>query len=232
VAKKVPGADPVHKITIIPRGQALGVTVLLPTEDRLSMSKEYAEGMIAYAMGGRAAEHIIFGHTTTGAGNDIQKATEIARKMVCQWGMSEKVGPIALGNQDHEVFLGREWGHQQSYSQEVLADIDSEVKRFISEGNSRAVRILEENRSILEEMAESLLIRETLETKDIEALMQGQKIVSEDEKKEYQLRIQKEKEAAAKGKAGQPQSTLEDEAGTDRPDGESSSNVEPVPQGT
>ena len=100
----VKGADPVHKITIIPRGQALGVTILLPTEDRLSMSKKYAQGMIAYAMGGRAVEEIVFDHFTTGASNDLQKATDIARKMVCQWGMSV-LGPISIGSTQHEVFL-------------------------------------------------------------------------------------------------------------------------------
>ena len=133
-----------HKITIIPE-VTLGVTVLLPTEDRLSMSKEYAQRMIAYAMGGRAAEEgIIQGHFTTGAGDDTTKATEIARKMVCSWGMSDKLGPIALAGGDHEVFLGREFGHQESYSEQVLNDIDSEVKRFITEGYEFAIKVQRE----------------------------------------------------------------------------------------
>ena len=226
VAKLVPGADPVHKITIIPRGHALGVTILLPTEDRLSMSKEYAQGMIAYAMGGRAAEEIVFGHTTTGAGNDIQKATDIARKMVCSWGMSDKVGPIALAGGDQEVFLGREFGHQDSYSQQVLNDIDSEVKHFITEGYNTALRLLKENREILTEMSESLLIRETLDAKAINAVMDGEVIITEAEKEAYKVRVAKEKEAASLGKSEQeaPIPTAEESKPAD--------GAEPLPQGT
>lgn len=231
VAKKVPGADPVHKITIIPRGHALGVTILLPTEDRLSMSKEYAEGMIAYAMGGRAAEEVVFGHTTTGAGNDLQKATDIARKMVCNWGMSEKIGPISLDSQDHEVFLGREFGHQQTFSQEVLSDIDSEVRRFLNEGYDRAVKILRDNREILTEMSESLLIRETLESKDINALMEGEKIVTDDEKREYAERIAREKKERQLAKADK----AEESKTSDAKEGDSPENgdgINALPQGT
>lgn len=227
VALKVPGADPVHKITIIPRGQALGVTVLLPSEDRLSMSKEYAQGMIAYAMGGRAAEEIVFGHTTTGAGNDIQKATEIARKMVCSWGMSDKVGPIALAGGDHEVFLGREFGHQDTYSQQVLSDVDSEVKHFITTGYNEAVKILEEHREMLTEMSESLLIRETLESKDILAIMEGKTIITAEEKEAYKDRIAKEREAALKGDT----QDVEEDDGAAEAD-RSTAGVEPLPQGT
>ena len=150
VAKMVKGADPVHKITIIPRGQALGVTILLPTEDRLSMSKKYAQGMIAYAMGGRAAaEEIVFDHFTTGASNDLQKATDIARKMVCQWGMSEVLGPISVGTGQHEVFLGKEVGHNDSYSEKMLLDIDSEVRKFLDEGYTFAVKVLKREKDIL-----------------------------------------------------------------------------------
>lgn len=230
VAKMVPGTDPVHKITIIPRGQALGVTILLPTEDRLSMSKSFAEGIIAYAMGGRAAEEIVFGHTTTGAGNDLQKATDIARKMVCNWGMSEKLGPISIGSQEHEVFLGREWGNGPTYSQEILADIDSEVKRFLTEGYDKALTILRENRTILNEMSESLLVRETLESKDIDALMRGEIIVTEEEKAEYRERIEREKkardiESKASGKATSDSSESEGDEPKQNP-------VNPVPQGT
>ena len=157
VAKMVKGADPVHKITIIPRGQALGVTILLPTEDRLSMSKKYAQGMIAYAMGGRAAEEIVFDHFTTGASNDLQKATDIARKMVCQWGMSEVLGPISVGTGQHEVFLGKEVGHNDSYSEKMFLDIDSEVRKFLDEGYTFAVKVLKEKKDILIEMSETLL---------------------------------------------------------------------------
>ena len=225
VAKMVPGADPVHKITIIPRGQALGVTILLPTEDRLSMSKEYAEGMIAYAMGGRAAEEIVFGHTTTGAGNDIQKATDIARKMVCNWGMSDKLGPIALGAGDGDPFLGRELGSHDRYSQNVLNDIDSEIKDLLTTAYDKAVNILTEKREILTEMSESLLIRETLESKDIDAIMKGEKIVTEDEKVAYQERLAKEKEEAQAAAS-------EDTSAERSSEPETPSGVEPLPQGS
>ena len=228
VAKLVPGSDPVHKITIIPRGQALGVTILLPTEDRLSMSREYAEGMISYAMGGRAAEEIVFGHTTTGAGNDIQKATDIARKMVCNWGMSEKLGPIAVGSTGQEVFLGREMGTQEVYSDQVLNNIDSEVKRIVTSGYDNAVRILKENREILNEMAESLLIREVLESKDINAIMKGDKIITEDEIKAYEKR----KASTEAEHLAQEALSEDSDSGPVNNDTKNSGGIEPVPQGT
>lgn len=226
VAKMVPGADPVHKITIIPRGYALGVTILLPAEERLSMSRDYAEGMIAYAMGGRAAEEIVFGHTTTGAGNDIQKATDIARKMVCSWGMSDKIGPLALGNQSQEVFLGREMGVHNVYSERILEDIDSEVRRFVTDGYNRAVQILKDKRDILDRMSEALLIREVLESKDINALMNGETIVSDEERQQYE-------EARAKKAANQAaelsaQKSSDGDAVSDSP----SVAFDPMPQGT
>lgn len=226
VAKMVPGADPVHKITIIPRGQALGVTIMLPTEDRLSMSKEYAEGIITYAMGGRAAEELVFGHLTTGAGNDIQKATDIARRMVCSWGMSDKLGPIALNANDHDPFLGREFGHHERYSETVLNDIDTEVKTIITTAYDRAISILKDKREILTEMSESLLIRETLESKDIDAIMNGEKIVSEEEKLAYQDRVKKEREAASKASGDKYNVGKEDSVDT------TAAGVEPLPLGT
>jgi cell division protease FtsH len=195
VAKCIPGTDPVHKITIIPRGHALGVTILLPTEDRLSMSKEYAQGIIAYAMGGRAAEEIIFGLTTTGAGNDIQKATDIARKMVCTWGMSSNLGPVAWAAPDHEVFMGREFGHTDRYSEKVMEEIDTEVRQIVVTGYETAVRILRENKSVLDNMADALLIRETLESKEIDAIMRGEMLVTDEEREKYKERLEREKEA-------------------------------------
>src|SRR5207247_3845935 len=125
-AKLLPGSDPVHKVTIIPRGPALGVTQQLPTEDRLSYSKDWAENRIAICLGGRIAEELIFGQMTTGAGNDIEKATALARKRVCEWGMSEKMGPITFGHKEEQPFLGRELGHQQNYSEETARQIDTE----------------------------------------------------------------------------------------------------------
>ena len=185
VALNVKGADPVHKISIIPRGMALGVTILLPEEDRVTMSKEQAEGIIAYAMGGRAAEEIIFGHYTTGAGDDIKKATDIARKMVCNWGMSEKIGPVALGRQNEEVFLGRDMGQSRPYSEQMAQDIDEEVRRILNDNYSNAVEILKSNDQTLERMADALLVRETLGSKDIELIVKGEDIVTSEERRVY-----------------------------------------------
>jgi len=185
VARQVKGADPVHKVSIVPRGHALGVTVLLPDEDRVTMSKEQAEGMIAYAMGGRAAEELTFGHFTTGAGDDIKKATEIARKMVCNWGMSEKIGPLALGKQGDEVFLGREMTASRPYSEKMAEEIDQEVRRLISNGYERAIAILKEHKKTLDEMSDALLIKESLDGKDIERIMAGESIITDADRESY-----------------------------------------------
>lgn len=230
VAKAVPGADPVHKITIIPRGHALGVTILLPSEDRLSMSREYAKGIIAYAMGGRAAEEIVFGITSTGAGNDIQKATDIARKMVCQWGMSEKLGPISWGTPDHEVFLGREWGSRETYSERVLEDIDSEVRRIVMEGYETAMRILQEKRQALDSMSDALLIRETLESKDIEAILRGEQIIADEEREKYKERLQRERQAILGGKLAQKAS--KSMSGKSEADQDTAGPMDALPIGT
>lgn len=195
VAKMIPGTDPVHKITIIPRGHALGVTILLPTEDRLSMSKEYAKGIIAYAMGGRAAEEVIFNLRTTGAGNDIQKATDIARKMVTSWGMSATLGPVAWGAPDHEVFMGREFGNKETFSEKILEQIDNEVRDLVTEGYDLAVKILREKRAELDAMSDALLIRETLEAKEIDAILRGESLITQDERDKYKERLEREKEA-------------------------------------
>jgi cell division protease FtsH len=176
VAKLLPGSDPVHKVTIIPRGPALGVTQQLPTEDRLSYSKEWAENRIAICLGGRIAEEIIFGQMTTGAGNDIEKATDLARKMVCEWGMSEKMGPITFGHKEEQPFLGRELGHQQNYSEETARAIDAEVKRIVMEGYERASKALRENVEQLKKIAEALLEYETIDGEDIDRILSGGKI--------------------------------------------------------
>ncbi len=180
------GVDPVHKVSIIPRGQALGVTVTLPAEDRYTLTKEYAEGMIAYLMGGRAAEEMVFNKHTTGAGNDIMRATDIARKMVCSWGMSEKIGPLALGKDQDEVFLGREIGSTRNYSEKVAEEIDAEIHRFVNGGYKRAITILRSHRSDLEKLAETLLIKETLDRPQIDALMAGKEVVTEEERKAFE----------------------------------------------
>jgi cell division protease FtsH len=176
VAKILPGSDPVHKVTIIPRGPALGVTQQLPAEDRLSYTKEWAENRIAICLGGRIAEELIFGQMTTGAGNDIEKATDLARKMVCEWGMSERLGPLAFGKKEEQIFLGREFAQHSNYSQQTAIEIDQEVRRLVMENYDRAKQTLMANLDKLKAIAESLLEFETIDTADIDTLMGGGKI--------------------------------------------------------
>jgi cell division protease FtsH len=198
VGMMVEHVDPVHKISIIPRGQALGVTVMLPTEDRLTLTKEYAEGMIAYAMGGRAAEELVFHKQTTGAGDDINKATDIARKMVCNWGMSEKLGPLALGKKNEEVFLGREMGQARNFSEKVAEEIDAEIHRIVTTAYKKAITILRDNREKLDVLAEALLIKETVEAIDMERLMRGEHLITdEDRRNYYDTKVKKSAEANA-----------------------------------
>jgi cell division protease FtsH len=173
VARILPGTDPVHKVTIIPRGRALGLTQQLPQEDRLNINQEFALNQIAILMGGRVAEEITFGQRTTGAGNDIEVATNLARSMVCEWGMSERMGPLAFGKKEGEVFLGRDMASVQSYSEETARDIDAEVRRIVTEQYQRARQVLLENRPTLERIAGALLEHETLDAADIDKLMAG-----------------------------------------------------------
>jgi cell division protease FtsH len=173
VARVLPNTDPVHKVTIIPRGRALGLTQQLPLEDRLNISQEFALNRIAILMGGRLAEEITFAEKTTGAGNDIDVATETARSMVCEWGMSEKMGPLAFGKKEGEVFLGREMGAMQTYSEQTARDIDAEVHRIVMEQYERAKKILLENQDRLNRIADALMEHETIDTADIDVLMAG-----------------------------------------------------------
>jgi cell division protease FtsH len=172
VAAMTPGTDPLHKVTIIPRGMALGVTLQLPIDDRHSYSKEYLEARLAVAMGGRAAEEIIFGHLTTGARADIEHATDIARQMVCDWGMSD-LGPLAFGKKEEAIFLGREIAQHRDYSEETAIRIDSEVKRIVTTAYSRARATLESHRDALERIAVALLERESLDATQIHTLIEG-----------------------------------------------------------
>ncbi|MBI3195233.1 MAG: ATP-dependent metallopeptidase FtsH/Yme1/Tma family protein [Ignavibacteriae bacterium] len=173
VARKIPQADPVHKVTIMPRGRALGVTTYLPIDEKHTYSKEYLEAMIAYALGGRAAEKLVFNQFTTGAGNDIERASNIARKMVCEWGMSERLGPLAYGAKEEEIFLGREITRSQNYSEDTALAIDQEVKRIIMHGMERAEIILSENMDTLHRISAALLERETLDGEEIDILIAG-----------------------------------------------------------
>lgn len=176
VARKLPEADPVHKVTIIPRGRALGVTTYIPIDEKHTYSREYLEAMITYALGGRAAEKIIFNQYTTGAGNDIERATEIARKMVCEWGMSEKLGPLAYGQKEEEIFLGREITRSKNYSESTAIAIDEEVKRIVTTCMNRAEQILHGNIEALHRLANALLEREILDGNEIEKALRGEEL--------------------------------------------------------
>ncbi len=174
VAKMLPEADPVHKVTIIPRGRALGVTTYLPIDERHTYSKEYLEAMITYALGGRAAEKIIFNSLTTGAADDLEKATTIARKMVCEWGMSERLGPLTYGTKEEEIFLGKEITRHQNYSEQTAILIDEEVKGIVLSCMERAEKILRDNIDALHRLANALLERETLTGEEIDKIIKGE----------------------------------------------------------
>ncbi len=176
LARLVPGNDPVHKVTIIPRGPALGVTMTLPTEDRFTLTNVKAEAMIVFMMGGRVAEEIIFNHLTTGASNDIERATDLARKMVTEWGMSEKLGPLNFGSKNENVFLGRELNQGANVSEETARLIDQEVRDIVERNNDIAKKILNENVQYLHTMAQALLEFETIEAEDIDAIMAGKPV--------------------------------------------------------
>ena len=167
VAMKVPGADPVDKVTIVPRGRALGLTYQLPVDERHNPTRTFCQGRIAITMGGRVAEEIIFNEITTGAKGDIDMATNLARRMVCEWGMSDRLGPIALGRGDEQVFLGREIVEQRHVSEETAEAIDEEVRGLVEAGRKTAKEILTANRDILVSLAAALLERETLDEEDV-----------------------------------------------------------------
>jgi cell division protease FtsH len=173
VARKMPGTDPIHKVTIIPRGRALGVTQQLPLDDRHTYSKDYLISQIAVLMGGRAAEEIFLGHLTTGAGNDIERATELARKMVCEWGMSETLGPLTFGQKEEQIFLGKEFARHKDYSEETARSIDAEIHSIVTENYEKAKKVVQENQATVTRIAEALLERETLDASEIEALIEG-----------------------------------------------------------
>ena len=171
VAKLLPGTDPVHKVTIIPRGRALGVTMQLPTEDRHNHSKEFLFNTLAILMGGRVAEELVFKHITTGAGSDLERVTDLARKMVCEWGMSEKLGPLTFGQKEASVFLGRDFSTRRDVSDQVALEIDLEVKRFVTENYLRAKLVLTEQMTSLRALAEALLEKEVLDAPEIDQII-------------------------------------------------------------
>jgi cell division protease FtsH len=172
VAAMTPGTDPLHKVTIIPRGMALGLTMQLPIDDKHTYTKTYLEGTLVVLMGGRTAEEIFLGHITTGAGNDIERATEIARKMVCDWGMSS-LGPLAFGKKEEAIFLGREIAQHRDYSEDTAIHIDQEVRRIVTAGYEAARNILENNKDTLERIAQALLEREVLDAVELKLLLEN-----------------------------------------------------------
>jgi len=178
VAFFLPDSDPIHKVTIIPRGRALGVTQQLPVDDRHTYSRDYLNTSIAVLMGGRVAEELRLNQLTTGAGNDFERATEMARKMVCEWGMSDKMGPLTFGKQEEQIFLGREISQHRDYSEQTAETIDDEVRRIIVDAYNSAKRVLEERADLLTRLAEALLEREVLDAAEITALARGEELPS------------------------------------------------------
>ena len=175
LAVKLPHSDPVHKVTIIPRGMALGVTMQLPIDDKHNYTKEYLETEIAILMGGRLAEELFLNQMSTGAGNDIERATELARKMVCEWGMST-LGPLTFGKKEEQIFLGREIAQHRDYSEDTAIKIDLEVRRLVDEGYVKAKALLADNREVLTKIALALLEREVLDANEIKLLVEGKEL--------------------------------------------------------
>jgi cell division protease FtsH len=171
VAKLLPGADPVHKVSIIPRGMALGVTQQVPLDDRHSYTREYILNSLTIRFGGRAAEELILGHITTGAADDIEKATDWARKMVCEWGMSDKLGPMTFGKKEEQIFLGRDFTQLQDYSEHTAVEIDTEVRRIIADSYQQAKDLLATNVEVLHKIAEALLDKEVLDGAEIDEVI-------------------------------------------------------------
>ena len=160
-------------MTIIPRGRALGLTQQLPVDDRYTYPREFLHNTIAVLLGGRAAEELVLKHMTTGAGNDIERATELARKMVCEWGMSDKIGPLAYGKKDEEIFLGKEIVRHRDYSESTAVEIDTEIKETVIKNYERAKSLLKKNMKVLKNVAAALLEKETLDGAEIDSIIQG-----------------------------------------------------------
>lgn len=175
VAKLTPGTDPIHKVTIIPRGMALGVTQQIPIEDKYTLSKSYLNGTIMVLLGGRAAEEIVFNERTSGAGNDLERVTEIARKMVCEWGMSDSVGPITFGKGEEQIFLGKEFSRSKDYSEETAVAIDNEIKRIVNENYEKSNKLLTENIDLLHKLSNLLLDKEVVDAKELDELVKNER---------------------------------------------------------
>ncbi len=176
VAKMIPGTDPIHKVTIIPRGRALGLTQQLPIDEKHTYPKDYLLNNIAVMMGGRAAEELVLHRQTTGAGNDIERSTEIARKMVCEWGMSDNLGPLAFGKKEEQIFLGREFTQHRDYSEQTARLIDEEIRRIVTQGYEKAKEIVEREVGALHRLAMALLEKEVLDGIQIDQIIKGETV--------------------------------------------------------
>ena len=169
----LPHADPIHKVTIIPRGMALGLTMQLPTDEKHHYSREYLMDQIAILLGGRIAEEITIGSITTGAGSDLERATELARRMVCEWGMSTSMGPLTFGKKEKQIFLGREISQHQDYSEDTALRIDQEVKTIVTDNYTRAQEVLTAHKQRLLDVADALLVRTSLDAEQVRRLAAG-----------------------------------------------------------
>jgi cell division protease FtsH len=175
VARLLPGSDPIHKVTIIPRGMALGLTQQLPVDEKHTYPKQYLLNNITILLGGRAAEELILNEFTTGSGNDIERATNLARKMVCEWGMSDAMGPLSYGKKEEQIFLGREFATHKDYSEETAQRIDKEVTRLVSDSYEKAKKLLSDHIDILNRIASALLEKEVLNTTELDEIIQMQR---------------------------------------------------------
>ncbi|HIQ36917.1 MAG TPA: ATP-dependent metallopeptidase FtsH/Yme1/Tma family protein [Desulfocapsa sulfexigens] len=202
VARLLPGTDPIHKVSIIPRGRALGVTMQLPTDESYTHSKTFLENSLCILFGGRIAEKLIFDEITTGAGNDIERASEMARKMVCEWGMSEALGPLAYGKKEEQIFLGREISQHRDFSEDTARKIDDEVRKIIEAANDKVIQMLTENMDILKRVAEELLEKETIVLEDIED------VLDELRPGQYERTVKEEPEPVKKTKKTTPKKTV------------------------
>lgn len=214
IGKLIPGGDPVHKVTIVGRGLAGGYTLTLPEEDRQTRTKTDLTNYIMYGLGGRVAEEIVFGDVSTGAQNDLARISKIARRMVTEWGMSEKLGPVVFGKNEEQVFLGRDLGHVRNYSEEIASLIDSEVKGLIDECYRKTKELLSENRETLDRMVEALLEKETLNREEIDLIFEG-KTIADLKKRDAELANKASEEKVAEEKS--KESRDEDESKLGKP---------------
>ena len=222
VSVLLPGTDPVHKVTIVPRGRALGLMMPLPERDRYGMEKSELESRIAIALAGRAAELIIYNNLTTGASDDINKATQTARAMVCRYGMSDAIGPVSIGEQNQEVFIGREWVSHREHSEETARLVDAEVKRIVDSATSRADMLLRDNVDTLHKLAELLLERETLTGMDIDKVLKGEELPP------LEAKVEKAPDAAVENSSAASEDSASEVGGDDGEDFVLSENDEPA----